>query len=231
MKLYQSTTILLFSWFLFFSGTIPNNATYKWEFWKEKEGVRVYTRMPTDSKIKELKMETIFTGSLASFVAVTQDMDSYERWVYSSRNARTVKIISEVEQIYYVESDFPWPMSDRDLLTHNKIWQDSETFEFYSSSVHYVDESVPPKKNMIRVPFLKSLWTLKPRTKGTFHLIYTLKSDPGGNIPAWAINMMLDVGPFKTLKNLQKEVEKSKYKNAQYDYIVEPFYGWKPRFD
>lgn len=229
MKFHQSTAILLFSWFLFFSGTMPNS--YKWEFWKEKEGVRVYTRMPTDSKIKELKMETVFTGSLASFVAVTQDMDSYERWVYSSRNARTVKIISEVEQIYYVESDFPWPMTDRDLLTHNKIWQDSETFDFYSSSVHYVDEDVPAKKDMVRVPYLKSLWTLKPRTKGTFHLTYTLKSDPGGNIPAWAINMMLDVGPFKTLKNLQKEVEKPKYKNAHYHYIVEPFYTRRSGFD
>ncbi|KAA3634490.1 MAG: hypothetical protein DWQ02_11320, partial [Bacteroidetes bacterium] len=75
-------------WLLFFAGTMPE--TKKWDFWKERDGVKVYTRLNTGSKVKELKMETTYKGSLSSFVAVLQDLSSYDRWVYGNKSTKMV---------------------------------------------------------------------------------------------------------------------------------------------
>jgi len=32
---------------------------------------------------------------------------------------------------------------------------------------------------------------------------YQLKTEPGGLLPAWAVNAMMDVGPLNTIKNIQ----------------------------
>jgi hypothetical protein len=209
----------ILSWILFFSGTTPE--TKKWDFWKERDGVKVYTRLKTGSKIKELKMETIFNGSLSSFVAVLQDLKSYDRWVYGNKEAKMIDYISDTEQIYYGVTDFPWPMSDRDYVVHNKMWQNPKTLTFNSLSIAQ-DGILPEKENIVRVSTLRAQWTLTPKRKGEFHVTYTVKSDPEGSIPSWITNMMLDVGPFKTLKNLEKETQKAKYKYASFDFIKEP---------
>lgn len=206
-------------WLLFSAGTMPE--TKKWDFWKERDGVKVYTRLNTGSKVKELKMETTYKGSLSSFVAVLQDLSSYDRWVYGNKSTKMVDYISDVEQIYYAVTDFPWPMYDRDYVVHNKIWQDPKTLAFYSLSIAK-DDILPEKSGMVRVSTLSAKWTLTPKRKGEFQVIYTLKSDPEGSIPAWMTNMMLDVGPFNTLKNLEKETQKARYKYASFDFIKEP---------
>lgn len=207
------------TWLLFFSGTTPE--VKKWDFWKERDGVKVYTRLNTDSKIKELKMETLYKGTLSSFVAVLQDLASYDRWVYANKEARTIEHISPTEQIYYGVSDFPWPMNDRDYIIHNKMWQNSKNLSFNSLSIAQ-DGVLPEKSGIVRVNNLRARWTLTPKRKGEFHVVYTVKSDPEGSIPSWMTNMMLDVGPFKTLKSLEKETQKAKYKYATFDYITEP---------
>jgi hypothetical protein len=209
----------IFIWLLFFSGTMAESK--KWDFWKEREGIKVYTRINSGSKIKELKMETVFSGSMSSFVAVLQDLSSYERWVYASKDARLIDSISDTEQIYYGVTDFPWPMNDRDYVIHNKIWQNPKTLAFNSLSIAQ-DGLVPEKDNVVRVSTLRARWTLTPGHKNEINVVYTVKSDPEGSIPVWMTNMMLDLGPFKTLKNLQKEAKKPKYRNAKFDFLKEP---------
>lgn len=219
MNYFKLIVVGILSWLLFFSGTRPD--LKKWEFWKEKDGVKVYTRLNTGSKIKELKMETVYKGTLSSFVAVIQDLTSYERWVYANKEAEVVNQISATELLYYGLTDFPWPMSDRDYVVHNKIWQNPKSLEFYSLSVAK-DGYLPEKSGIVRVSTLEAKWTLTPKRKGEFSVVYTVKSDPEGSIPTWMTNMMLDVGPFKTLKNLELETKKAQYKYATFDFIKEP---------
>ncbi len=166
-------------------------------------------------------METLYNGSLGSFVAVLQDLNSYDRWVYGNKDAKVVEFISDTELIYYGVTDFPWPMSDRDYVIHNKMWQNPKTLAFNSLSVAQ-DGVLPEKDDIVRVSTLRARWTLTPKSKGEFHVVYTVKSDPEGSIPSWITNMMLDVGPFKTLKNLEKETKKAQYKYATFDFIKEP---------
>jgi hypothetical protein len=111
-----------------------------WELAKEKDGVKIYKRDISNSNLKEMRMvSTIKGNSLSSFVALFQDLENYDKWVYSCENSLLIKQFSENTIIYYLHSGFPWPLDDRDFVLKNFIWQDAKTLAFHSKSVAYND--------------------------------------------------------------------------------------------
>ena len=194
----------------------------EWELVKEKNGIKVYTREIKGKDFKELKMDGIIRGqSLSSFVALFHDLDSYPKWVYSFGEAKVLHHISETEMIYYLRSDFPWPLSDRDFVVRNKIWQDSKNLAFHSHSVIH-NEFYDEIEDCVRVTEFEATWVITPQAKGEFHLEYLFNTDPSGNIPAWLVNSFLDVGPLHTVENLEKMANTEQYKNVRFSFIQEP---------
>jgi hypothetical protein len=103
---------------------------------------------------------------------------------------------------------------------HNKIWQDPNTLSFYSQSDifnGYLDE----KDDCVRVKDFTATWIITPTTNGKYKLHYTFESDPGGDVPSWLVNAFLDVGPFKTIKGMEKAAKDKKYKYKRYSFIKE----------
>ena len=220
--LVRLLSVFLFS-FSFFSGDVVL-LTNEWELVEEKDGIKVYTRNIVGKDFKELKMHGVIKGqSLSSFVALFHDIDSYDKWVYSFGEAKVLKHLSETEMIYYLRSDFPWPLSDRDFVVKNKIWQDSGTLAFHSQSEIY-HEFLDENSDCVRVQEFEATWVITPSAKGEFHLDYTFYTDPGGNIPAWLVNSFLDVGPLHTVENLEKTASEDQYKKVSFSFITEPDY-------
>ncbi|MBK8922208.1 MAG: hypothetical protein IPM81_12020 [Saprospirales bacterium] len=49
----------------------------------------------------------------------------------------------------------------------------------------------------------------------------TTYSDPGGNLPDWAINLAIDVGPRETIKRMREILKDPLYQNAKLAHIRE----------
>ncbi len=193
----------------------------KWELVKQKEEVKIYTRSVPNSDIKEMQMTCTVSGaSLSSFVALFQDLEGYKNWVFSCEKAYLLKRISENEIIYYINSDFPWPFEDRDFVLRNKIWQDENTKAFHSKSVAH-NNFYATKKGIIRVKVFEAEWIITPLTNNQYYLRYTFRSDPAGSIPTWLINSFMDVGPLKTIKDMEKQAKSDKYSTLKYSFIEE----------
>lgn len=198
-------------------GSVP-----QWDLWKEKEGIRIYTRSFPGTNVKGLKMETMLEGRLDAYVELLRDWDAYEDWIYSSKNARVLETHSPYDMIYYVQSDFPWPLQDRDLIMKNRSWQDSLTHAWHSHSVSIPDH-LPEKKGFVRIRQMEGEWVFTPVAPGKVHLKYWFHSDPGGVLPAWLVNMALDVGPMKTLRQMKAIVKNKKYQEADLFFLHDPF--------
>ena len=202
----------------------PVQQVKDWKLVSEKDNIKVYTKEVEGRKVKSMKMTCKIEGnSLSSFVAVFQDMSSYSDWVYSGSDPALLEKISPQEIYYYVRSEFPWPLSDRDFVVHNKIWQDPITHTFYSKSEvlnNYLDE----KKDVVRIKEFEAEWQITPLESGGYYLQYTFYTDPAGNIPNWLVNHFLDVGPYKTIKNLEAEAKKEKYSSTSFSFVYEPKY-------
>ncbi len=191
-----------------------------WELKREKGGIKVYLKEAEDSDIKELKFETELEASLSSLAAILTDVAGFDDWVYASVKSETITKLSDTEVIYYTEIDFPWPMSNRDLVLHSKFWQDPHTLAIHSQS-YSVHEKMPEVDGNVRMKKCDLHWIFTPIGNGRVKLNYFLSSDPGGGIPAWMINLAADQGPLLTMVKFKEEIEKEKYKNAKLAFVQE----------
>lgn len=189
-----------------------------WVLKNEKSGVKVYYRKTSD--LYELKLTTALKAPLSGMVQLFDDVSKYTVWGYKVTEARLVKRVSPTEMYYYAKIDFPWPMSDRDLVMHTKLEQLPDCNTITSTSVA-VSGMVPESKDMVRIKKAHSKWTVTPGTGGWLAVEYYLYSDPGGNLPDWAVNLAVDVGPRETIKNIRETLKDPRYQNTKLAHIRE----------
>ncbi len=192
----------------------PNGDTADWVFKKEVSGIKIYTREAPDSDIKELKFTTIIESSISSTIALLVDVDNYDQWVYKCAESTILKELNELQSFCYYNVDFPWPMSDRDMIIYSEIEQDPLTKEVVSSS-YGRPEYIPEKEGRVRIYNHFNQWRFKPTAPDRIEATYLLKSDPAGSIPSWMINMAIDQGPLKSMKGFLEHLDDEKYQGAK----------------
>lgn len=191
-----------------------------WQLKRDKGGVKVYVRELPGSRIKELRFTSTIEASLHSIAYLLTNVEGFDNWVYASVKSETIRKISDQEIIYYTEMDFPWPFSNRDLVLYSKFWQDPHTLALHSrtSSVHWL---LPEKEGLVRIKMADLRWTFTPIGNGKVRVEYYMKTDPGGNIPAWLVNLAADQGPLQTISLIRQELKKEKYQNTKMAFVSE----------
>lgn len=192
----------------------------QWELKKDKNDVKVYVREAKDSPFKELKMSYDVEASMSAIVALLQDVEAIPDWVYKCTESYLVKEVSEDEEYYYNRVDFPWPLSDRDFVVKSTFTRDTVNNTMRSES-WVANDMIPEKEDVVRIKDLHLWWEFTPKENGIVHIEYYLKSDPGGYLPAWIVNIAADQGPLQTVKRFRKALKNPKYKNAKVAVLVE----------
>lgn len=212
-------SIVLIVEFLF--NVIPSYAqTDGWKLESDKDSMLVYTRVSESSPIKELKIELDIAASLSQLVAILNDVDFYTDWVYNCTTSNVIENVDTGEFYYYIEMELPWPLSNRDLVQHSVQKQDTATLIINMfTHTESTDKKFREKKNIVRIKEGYIKWKLIPLSRNRTHLSYHLVTDPGGNIPAWLFNMVIEVAPTKTMSKLREIVSMDKYINGA-DYII-----------
>jgi len=180
-----------------------------WQLKRETNQLKVYTRNISETGIKELKITTQFKTSLNSIIALFNDVPANTEWVYSSKVSKITEKLAPNDIYYYSVSDFPWPLQDRDLIVR------------FTSTSYSKEEKYPLQKGIVRVTIFDSKWILTPLPGGKVNIEYTVKTDPGGNIPVFLTNMFIDRGPVATMKKMRDMLQVPKYRDAKVDFIEE----------
>lgn len=175
----------------------------QWSLVKQEGKTQVFTRSNKVSKIKEVRIKTRMDVDFDHFIKVLGEVDKYDQWVYKSRKPKLLKEVGENEMYYFIESDFPFPLNDRDMVIHSKQELDPISKVYTSVSVA-VPDYLPEHKKMVRIPMLEAYWKIWPLPSGGIEIDYRAIADPGGNLPAWLVNMAITQGPTRTMRNLEK---------------------------
>ena len=192
----------------------------EWKFKKEVEGIHIYTRDIVGTNLKELKIEMVFENTnLATIMAVLRDSEAYTEWLYKCMASKTIEQKSTFETRDYYKLDFPWPLNDRDLYTKSVVRQDPNTHEVEIETTAVPDYG-EEKEGFVRVKEHFNIWKFIPLEESKIRLIYTARSKPGGNIPDWMVNMVIDRGPVLSMKNLRKMILKEKYTSRPLKWIT-----------
>ena len=216
----MNSRILLISFVLVFGSLCASSMDTTWVHKKHNEGIEVYTRKMPGSSVYQLKIKTLVPASLKTVVAVLDDVESYHEWVYKCEDPRILEKKSDYQYVYCVHSDFPFPVSDRDVVIEYILDQDPKT-KVVTTVSKAVPDYTPRKKGVVRISKFNSQYTIKPISASETAVEYWLDTSPGGAIPSWLVNLGIAKGPSETMKGLIQQVKKERYQVVDIPYISE----------
>ncbi|MBK8558132.1 MAG: hypothetical protein IPL65_21410 [Lewinellaceae bacterium] len=148
------------------------------------------------------------------------EVEQYPDWGYKVVESRLIQKKSDTDLIYYTRFDFPWPLSDRDIVMHSTLIQDPVTKKVVSKSVaepwHIAEVA-----DVVRIKEARTQWSLYPNETGWLYLEYYIYSNPGGMLPSWLVNMAIDVGPLETIKAIRGKLADPTYQAVKLAHILE----------
>lgn len=191
-----------------------------WELAKEDKShqIRVYTRAAEHSDMREFRGELRVQTSLSALVALIEDNKAGPQWIHNCRALEVIEQISAQQRLFYMVTEAPWPVKDRDSVIESVLTQDSAL-----GTVH-IDMQVrndvfPANDEFIRITDMQGFWEFQPQDDGWVMVIYQVHADPAGGIPAWLANSMVVEAPYYTLKNMRKMVTQEPYVSAHLSHI------------
>lgn len=225
MNLYFRVLLLLV---LLSSNALANNDTKAlpdvesnegWELQLDKDDIQIYTRDWPGSDFVAVKTVQLIQSSLSNIVANYLDVASYPEWV---RDLRTGKLIRDFndqgERIAYMRMDMPWPLQDRDTVIGQSVSQDPETLvvrvkEWNESRV------LPTVDGVVRVPKVQSEFVLLPAENGAVKMVWQGHNEPGGIIPSFLVNWLIDNVFYESCLNMRERFESPEYSKTAPDII------------
>ena len=187
---------------------------------KDQDNIKVYSCKTADSKFKAVRAEFILNASIDDYSAIVLDVDRYKEWHYRAVNPRILDKIDDTELIYYTQISAPWPVSNRDLILRLKLDFNSIT-KVLTVTLESESDYLPTVNNVVRIPKSYSKMTLSPIGNSMLKADYFIQVDPGGQIPAWVVNLVSTQAPYETFKNLIERVESLKKQKATASSIID----------
>lgn len=171
-----------------------------WDLVKEEGTIEVFTRNNEDTNLKEIRITLTLESSIAAIEALLNDVPLYTSWVYKCSDSKELETVHSNEFYYYIVLDFPFPLSDRDLVVHSQHRIDEQTGVYYSHSSASPTGLIEEQEDFVRINLFESSWTITPLKDGVVYIDYQAISGPGGDIPIWLVNLAITKGPLETMK-------------------------------
>ena len=194
--------------FFLITAQLPDEKSFaqKWEFVKEKDGIKIYTAKDPKTSFKMFRGEAILITQMERVTNMVGNVKNVEWWDKSVREINVLAYIENKNIKYYLVYDVPWPFSDRDLCVESKITDDPVTGKRVIFSTPLPDV-VPEKAGIIRIKNYWQRWILQPLDKNRIHVILEGYVDPAGSVPAWLYNMVITDTPLKLIRGIKGRVE------------------------
>jgi hypothetical protein len=200
-----------YSLILFFCTSIINLLTLNslfaqsWDFVKEKEGIKVYTRIEPNSSLKSFKGEAVLNATVDKLSIMIMD-PKYGDWWKNNFTQRELLDYKEERFVqYYLIYGMPWPLANRDFAAETIMTKDSVTGEQTMIS-RTMSDKVPVKHGLIRINNYLQKWVLQPLDKQSVHVTLEGFIDPGGNLPSWIYNIVIPEAPVKIINSLREKL-------------------------
>jgi len=190
---------------LFLSFPVRTEAQ-SWEFVKEKDGIRLYTRTQAGSSLKSFKGIMDLRAPVEKIYNLIGNVKNVDWWDKNVKEIRVLSYEKEKHSQYYLVYDAPWPVTDRDLCVDATITTDPATGIRTVRAVPLPD-LVPEKPDRIRIRNYWQSWTIEPRENGVVHITLEGYVDPAGSVPDWVYNMVITGTPYKVMNGIRERLE------------------------
>ena len=178
-------------------------AAQSWDFIKEKEGIKIYTRVEPGKSLKSFRGVTDINAPAEKIFVLMENIKNTDWWDKKLNEIKVLLYEKDKRAQYYLIYDLPWPVPDRDLCVDVTITTDPVTGERKINAVE-LNGVIPEIKGMVRIKDYRQTWTLIPAGKEMTHVVLEGFVDPAGNIPKWIPNLLIIELPIKAISGLRE---------------------------
>lgn len=184
------------------------------------EDIRVYTRKVKGSDFKAFRAVTRVNSTLTGLVALLEDADVAKDWVFKCRRMELIESVSPTQSYYYMITDMPWPVKNRDSVSLATVTQNADTGQV-RVNITAANDIKKSKKGYVRIHEMTGYWLFTSLEAGLVEVIYEAHADPGGGLPSWLVNSFVVDAPLNTLRGLREKIGNEAYQSARREYIGE----------
>lgn len=211
---------------LLLAGTV---AHFTWKYsgddqWKKvatRRGVTMYTMKSPGSSLEKFKAVWKVRGNLASFVMWASDTEDDSMSKVSG--LYDLKVLEP--GVKTSASAWKQPLASflepREFVVKAAFRQDPDT-KAIVYTVKGAPDIIPPDDCCVRIRQMDNSWTLTPLENGEVQVEWYVHMDIGGAVPYVLQNRVQPDGMMKFATHVQKFINKEKYRDARYDWVVEP---------
>lgn len=177
-----------------------------WDFIKEQDGIKLYTRKEKGNILKSFKGVMEIASTMEKVSNILGNVRNHDWWDENLREIKVLKFDENKYFQYYLIYKVPWPFTDRDLCVEATISVDPANGKKTIAAVPLFNV-VPEKEGLVRIKNYWQKWTILPMENGILRLTLEGFVDPAGNVPSWLYNMVIVDTPLKVMRRVKKFVQ------------------------
>lgn len=185
------------------------------------DGIALFTRHLPGQPLKDFKGIVQVDAPMAQVAATLADVPTMHEWFYLLQEARFLRGAYTMDSHMYMSIKGIWPMSPRDVVAHVKVRQDPRTLAIHIDAVSE-DGLMPPQPGHVRMPAMRSSWTLRPVSATQTEVQIEGHGHPGGWIPVPIANFVVTTLPRQCLEKLRQHIAKPEYRDMDKVYAKNP---------
>ncbi|RZU48205.1 hypothetical protein EV700_0106 [Fluviicoccus keumensis] len=180
-----------------------------------RKNIKAWDKRDDDKKYRSFKLDLIIDAPLETVARAYFDIEYYPRWFWEVQESRILKKVSDTEFYYYVVHRAPVSQPDRDAIIHAVIEPYTAKKGYALFKLEAKPDYMPPRPPLVRMNAEDMIIKWTPQPDGTTREEVEGYIDPGGKIPAWAINAVQRQAPYYTVMGLQRVVQTERFKNSK----------------
>lgn len=184
----------------------------KWEKIFDEKWITIYSQEVPKSDYLAFKAVTELKAPIDQVMEVLRQVENNVKWAPGLTEKYTLREISANEAYTYSVNEMPWPLNDRELVLHNKLYYDKKRNGLICDSYSVRSKDRPVAKKKVRAMMNGYMFIRYGKDKKHTYMEFSIIATPGGNIPQWLANWVQKDIPYDFLKSLEKRARKTKHK-------------------
>lgn len=189
--------------------TAPAPAEVEWRLETESDGISVWTRPVEGSNHRAVRARMVVETSIMELVALIRDTQACSEWAEFCATSHVHESVSETEAYIYTRNNLPWPVANRDALSH-VLWTADASTGAVRMDATATTGRLGPQPGAVRLTAAVTSWSFTPTESGVL-VESEAHVDPAGPIPAWITNRLLVDAPMKTMRKLRDVASTGRY--------------------
>lgn len=172
-----------------------------------RDEVAVWRRLDANTSLVDFRGQGVVAAPIDAVLAVLVDIERSEEWLVMCRENKLIEERRLGHNLSYNRTASPTALvSDRDAVVRAETQMQPQHRAVRYAFAGIDDPRRPPVAGVVRVPALEGFWHLTQLEPARTAVIYQVRADPGGAIPAWLANWGARDVPYRSIRSLQQRL-------------------------